>query len=79
MNVITIPRKLAQKGDLVVVPRREYEALVRKQPKYIPVVGLTASEKRMIARSEKEFVRGEYLTLEELEHELGGTHTKKRS
>lgn len=25
MNVITIMKKLAQKGDLVVIPRREYE------------------------------------------------------
>lgn len=25
MNVITIPKKLAQKGDLVVIPRGEYE------------------------------------------------------
>lgn len=25
MNIITIPKKLAQKGDLVVIPRGEYE------------------------------------------------------
>ena len=79
MNVITIPKKLAQKGDLVVLPRKEYETLVRKQPKYIPVVELTASEKRIIARGEKELTRGEYVTLEDLEHELGGARAKRRS
>lgn len=26
MNVVTIPKKLAQKGDLVVIPKEEYEA-----------------------------------------------------
>ncbi len=26
MNVITIPKKLAQKGDLVVIPKQEYQA-----------------------------------------------------
>lgn len=31
MNVITIPKAIAQRGDLMVVPRREYEALVSFQ------------------------------------------------
>lgn len=25
MNIVTIPKKLAQRGDLVVIPREEYE------------------------------------------------------
>lgn len=29
MNVVTISRKLAQKGELVVIPRREYEEFLR--------------------------------------------------
>jgi hypothetical protein len=27
MNTVTIPKKLAEKGDLVVISREEYEAL----------------------------------------------------
>lgn len=77
MNVITIPKKLAEKDDLVVIPRQDYEALLRRQPKIIPIIKLTPSEKRTIAKSEKELARGEYITLEELEHELAGTYTKK--
>ena len=77
MNVITIPKKLVKKDDMVIIPRKEYELLLQRQPKVIPVVKLTTAEKRAIARSEKEFSRGEYITLEELEHELGGTDTKK--
>lgn len=34
MQTVTIPRELAQKGDLVVIPRREYEELMRVQKKY---------------------------------------------
>lgn len=30
MATLTIPKKLAAKGDLVVLPRKEYESLVRK-------------------------------------------------
>ncbi|MEK7099077.1 MAG: hypothetical protein AAB916_01005 [Patescibacteria group bacterium] len=75
MNVITIPKKLAQKGDLVVLPRAEYEALVRHQPRVIPTARLTAADKRAIARSRKELARGEYVTIDQLVHELGGTRS----
>lgn len=78
MNVITIPKKLAQKEDLVVMPRSEYEALLQKQPRVIPVVKLTLADKRAIARSKREFARGEYITLTQLTHELAGSRTKKR-
>ena len=60
MNVITIPKKLVKKDDMVIIPRKEYELLLQRQPKVIPVVKLTTAEKRAIARSEKEFSRGEY-------------------
>lgn len=33
MVIITIPKKLAGKGDLVVLPRKEYEVLVRTAAK----------------------------------------------
>ena len=44
--------------------------LLEKQPKLILVEKLTVSEKRAIARSRKELARGEYVTLDELIHEL---------
>lgn len=30
-KVITIPRGLAEKGELVVIPKKEYEKLLKKQ------------------------------------------------
>lgn len=31
MTTITIPKKLTQKGDLVVIPRKEYERFLKIQ------------------------------------------------
>jgi len=31
MTAITIPKKLAQKGDLVIIPRKEYERFLKLQ------------------------------------------------
>lgn len=30
-KVITIPQKLAKKGELVIIPKKEYEKLLKKQ------------------------------------------------
>ncbi len=30
-KIITIPQKLAKKGELVIIPKKEYEELLRKQ------------------------------------------------
>lgn len=34
MDAITIPKKLARNGDLIVVPRKEYEELLRIHKKH---------------------------------------------
>ncbi len=33
MNTVIIPQKIAKKGDLVVLPRKEYEALFQSSSK----------------------------------------------
>ncbi|MCH7552368.1 hypothetical protein IIB49_03195 [Patescibacteria group bacterium] len=75
-KVITIPKELAKKGDLVIIPRKEYEGLVLRQ-KIVPVVKMTSAQKRDLKEARKEFARGEYVTLEQLENELGITFQKK--
>ena len=75
MDVITIPKKLAQKGDLVMIPRKEYEILVSRQPRVIRVVRLTPAERRAIKKSKEELARGEYVTIDELVHESGGSRS----
>ena len=63
---------------IVKIPRKEYEGLFRKQEDKFPEVKLTPSEKRAIMQSEKELKRGDYITLDELEYELGRSRAKAR-
>lgn len=68
---ITIPKTLARKGELILVPRKEYEELLRQ--KKIPIVSLTSTEQRDLESARRELKRGEYTILKELENELGVT------
>lgn len=70
MNVITIPKKLAQKGDLVVIPRKEYEELAALR-KAIPVGMPSREEMRTIRRGEKEIREKKYTPWSMIRHELG--------
>ena len=73
MSTITIPKKLAQGDDLVVLPRKEYEELLGARvsiTKPIKTFKPTATEKRALSAARKRFAKGEYLTLEKLRHEL---------
>ena len=69
MATITIPKKLAQKGDLVVVPRKEYEALIelRKTREFTP----TAAQKKALIRAEANLKQGKTLSYHELVRKLG--------
>lgn len=35
MTTVTIPRKLANKGDLVLIPRKEYEQFLKLQKRLL--------------------------------------------
>ena len=69
MATITIPKKLAQKCDLVVIPRKEYEALIelRKTREFIP----TAAQKKALIRAEANLKLGKTLSYHELVRKLG--------
>ena len=69
MNVVTIPKKLAEKGDLVVIPREEYEELSVFK-KFIPVVKPTREEMRVIRRGEREIKEGKYVEWRKLKKGL---------
>lgn len=76
MSTITIPKNLIKNDDLVILPKKEYENLINKR--VIPVARLTSSERNSLHQSRKEMARGEYITLEELEHDLETAYRKKR-
>lgn len=69
MNTLSIPKKLASRGDVVVIPRREYEALLglKKVKEFNP----TPAQKRALARAENNLQKGETLSYHELVKKLG--------
>ena len=72
MTTVTIPRGLAEQKDLVAVPRSTYEEFLAWQKKVKPIKTFkpTAGERRALARAKRNFAKGNYLTLEEVKHEL---------
>jgi hypothetical protein len=79
-KTITVPnpRSLEIEKDLVIIPRKEYEALVRIKFKGIPEVRLTSRQKRAIFQSEQELQRGDYFTLNEFDRYLARSRSKTR-
>lgn len=69
MNTVTIPRELSQKGDLVVVPRKEYDALLelREIVEFAP----TASQKKALRKAENNLKGGKSLSYDEVLSKLG--------
>ena len=72
MSTITISKKIAKKGDFVVVPRKEYEALLelRKIKEFTP----TATQKKALARAESNLKQGKTLSYHEVVKKLGFTN-----
>ncbi len=55
MKVITIPKTLVQKDDLVILPRREYEKLLDYRFKHIQEVELSGAQKQRLQRARQNF------------------------
>lgn len=70
MTIITIPKHLANK-DLVLIPREEYEAMVRANPPRVyKEVAMTKAQKRAFERAEKNYEKGNFVTLDVLRRDL---------
>ena len=69
MRTITIPRTLAREGDLVIIPRKEYEALLRlkKVREFVP----TSEHKRALARGQRNLKKGRSLSYDAFAQALG--------
>ena len=73
-KTITIPKELTHgTDDLVAVPRREYEEFLRHRVQHESEVELTKAEKKHNAEARKRMAAGKFLTIGELEQELGIT------
>ena len=73
MTTVTIPAELADRPDLVAVPRDEYEKFIawQRSLKSAKTFVPTASEKKALAEARKRRRRGSYLTFDELSRTLG--------
>jgi len=68
MDTIMIPREIGRKDDLVIVPRKEYEKLVRF---WASAERITRREKTAIVKGFRDIAQGRFLTSKQLRHELG--------
>ena len=72
MTTVTIPSELADRKDLVAVPREEYEQFVawqrevKSKKTFIP----TQSQKKALAKARSRRERGDYLTFDGLRRAL---------
>lgn len=69
MRVIRIPRSLVEKDDLIVIPRKEYENLLRL--KNIREFRPTAKHIRTLRKAERNLKKGKTLTYDEVARALG--------
>ena len=68
-KVISIPRELSRKGELVIIPREQYEEYLRFKKAFRLSV-LNFSEKKAVGQGRKEIKQRKYLTLKQLKNEL---------
>lgn len=68
-GIITIPKGLTEKGELVIILRSEYEEYLGLK-KIIPLVKLSRLEKKVLEEGRKQIQKRQYLTLEDLKNEL---------
>ena len=71
-NTLALPRKLVQKNDMVIIPRKEYEALLelKRVKEFLP----TPAQKRALIQAEMNFNRKKTLSYNELIKKLGFTN-----
>ena len=73
MPTITLPKKIVKNQALIAVPSRLYDEFAEWQEKIKSARTFkpTTAEKKALTRARKNFAKGKYLTLTELEHALG--------
>ena len=68
MSTVTIPKRIAQRDDLVVISRKEYEKLYHF---WMGAEQLTQRGKKAIEKGFREITQSKFLTSKQVRHELG--------
>ncbi len=81
MSIITIPKQVMREKELVLIPKKEYEALLGKKFKakssdliLEKIIKPTKAEKMIIARGRREIKLGRYESWDKVKHDLELTH-----
>jgi len=69
MRIVTIPKTLARQGDLVIIPRRDYEKLV--ELKKIREFRPTIAQRKALARAQRKLKKGKSLSYDAFTQALG--------
>lgn len=79
MTIVTIPHsfKSIPRGEYVLLPRLEYEELTQRA-RAVPVVPMTAKDRRSYERSEREIKAGKFKSWNQVKNELDRFHHLKR-
>lgn len=77
MTIITIPKELMNKGELVIIPRKEYEEFLTLK-KAVPFFKPTRYDLRALERGRKAMREGRYTEWRVLKHELENLHKRPR-
>ena len=64
-KIVTIPKNLVRMGELVILPRREYDEFLDWK-KTVRTFKPTVAQKRVLKEAREDFKKGEYIKLEEL-------------
>lgn len=72
MNTITISKKLLKSGDVIIIPRREYEALL--ELKRIREFKPTNVQKKALLKAQDNFKKGKTLSYNEFVRKSGFTN-----
>jgi len=68
-KIITIPKELVKRGELIIIPRGEYEEYLRIK-KNIPIIRANIHEKKAIKEGKREIKSGRYFTIKQLRDEM---------
>ena len=76
MTTITIPKELVKKGDLIIIPRKEYDEFIEwhKFIKSFKTFTPTAAEKRIIKRAQENYKKSNFIEWEKLRDELDNSN-----
>ena len=69
MTTITITKELAKKGELVLIPKSEYEEFLNLR-KIVRIMKPTHGEKKAVLRGRKEIRSGKHIAWNVLKNEL---------